>query len=501
MNNVLILVDYIRTNACAQSFAGDVSFAGILAEKTKLLAQQLKADIVLLTDNNTSTDAAARYGSAKLVAWEGAADSASYFSRIRDIAEGYGDIVHIKGDTPLIDVHETLRAFAQHREQFAFYTYGENYPEGVLPCIYKRGTLDRLIPLAEEKKAPLVWNSVHDTVFIDPNFFEIEVVISPEDMRYHRLSFRASSRRNVLIIQRLAADDHALAYPDMIKKLKAQPALRRTLPAYVEIELTTRQNLYPVYFPFAPGDRTDAELPYEAFCASYQRMADAVGDIHVSFSLYGEPLLHSDIKRIISAALEPPSATVYLETNGLLFDRAFADYILALNNDRLKIIFHLDAIDSELYASLYRNGDLTKVLGNIEYYLTRENKNAYMQIRKMKDNLEHLMAYYKYFEKYDVTIILQKYDSIRRTLPDAEAGNLAPLVKTCCWHLARDMAILADGRTVLCKEDCRGEHTLGNFLTDDFQTLWRNGERYYLENIGNKLPFCDTCNEWYTYNF
>lgn len=494
MGKTLLIVDHTGVTKFAYGSIGGVPVQDIIVRRAQALAERLSADTaVILTANAVSS-----LPDAKTHVFSGAS-AKEYFSFIADLSDGYTDVVHMKADMPLTDADEAVRAFALHNENFAYYTYGENYPAGVLPRIYKRGTLDRLMLLADEKKLALSYDAVHDAVFIDPNFFEIEVSLSHEDMRYCRLSFRADTKRNVLLLERVGADTLP-AYDDAAKKVLADAAVRRTLPAYVEFELTTERDIWPVTMPPEAQSRKSASFTKGAFaeaCTSIEKLCD---DVHLSFSLYGEPLMHPDIKDNIREALAHPF-TVYLETNGLRFDKAFADWVLSLKEPRLKVIFHLDAVDAAIYNKLYRDGDLARVLQNIEYFLMRDNKNAYVQIRKMKDNFDHLMAFYQYFEKFDAQIILQKYDSCRGKMKGREVGDLSPLVNVGCWHVARDLAVFADGSIRLCKEDVAGERIIGSIHDGTLPLLWRGMDDDYRATAAGTLPFCHGCDDWYTYNF
>ncbi|MEK6796910.1 MAG: spiro-SPASM protein [Spirochaetota bacterium] len=495
MGKTLLIVDHVGVTKYAYGTIGTASIPDIIARRARVMAERLSADIavVALPDSVSRVENAKRHVLTDMTA-------KGYLALISEISDGYSDIVHMKADMPFADADEAVRALALHNENFAYYTYGENYPVGVLPRIYKRGTLERLSLLVEEKKLPLSYDIIHETVFIDPNFFEIEVSLSKDDMRYYRLSFRADTKRNVLLIERVGGADPSLAYNDAAKNVLRDAALRRTLPAYVEIELTTERDVWPVTMPPETSSRPKAAFTRDSFARACDTIAALCDDVHLSLSLYGEPLMHAEVRGCIEEALKR-GFTVYLETNGMKFDATFADWVLSLKEPRLKTIFHLDTIDTALYARLYRGGDLGIVLANIEYYLMRDNKNAYVQIRKMKDNFDHLMAFYQYFEKFDAQIILQKYDSCRGKMKGREVGDLSPLVHVGCWHVARDLAVFADGSVRLCKEDIAAERVIGSIHTDELHALWKRMDDDYRATVTRSHPFCADCDEWYIYNF
>jgi radical SAM protein with 4Fe4S-binding SPASM domain len=71
-----------------------------------------------------------------------------------------------------------------------------------------------------------------------------------------------------------------------------------------------------------------------------------------------------------------------------------------------------------------------------------------------------------------------------------------------CWHLKRDVAVLLDGRVSLCREDLRCVHGLGNILEQSLEEIWKAGDSFYRDHLGERYPdLCKSCDEYYSFNF
>ena len=174
-----------------------------------------------------------------------------------------------------------------------------------------------------------------------------------------------------------------------------------------------------------------------------------------------------------------------------------------MQNERnnLYVIIHLDSIDENTYNKIYDNGDMKTIISNIDYYLIREPKNTYLQIVKQKDNFDYLASYYKYFDKYKVNIIMQKFYTYRGIIDDKRVGDMSPLINVGCWHLARDLFIDCYGDIYICKFDINKEKKIDSIYNDNLDNLWKKLENYYVDNVYKKLDFCNNCDEWYLFNF
>lgn len=420
----------------------------------------------------------------------------AYLKNIYDMSLGYEDIIYIPSDMPLIDIEETLKLADIHKENIAYYSYGENYPLGIVPFIIRRQSFERLFSIIKNNDIKPSKDAITKLVFIDPNFFEIEILISKYDMRYYRLSLFADSKRNSLLVKRLIECEN---YECIVKTVMENPNIRRTLPAYIELDINAAQNVKRIESPIFSESKESMTL--KDFKIIYEKLLDFAGDLHISIGSFYEPLINDESLDIVEYAIQNKNINVYLETNALLLSESVAKRLIALQKDNLYIIIHLDTVDEKVYKSIYESGDLKTTLSNIDYYLLREPKNAYLQITKQTLNFDYLASYYKYFERYKVNIIMQKYSTYRGSIKDYRVGDLSPLINTGCFHLARDLYIDVTGDIRICKYDVKKEIVFGNIFKDDISNIWNKCDSYYKDNVLKKLSFCDNCDDWYLYNF
>ncbi|MBW5408759.1 spiro-SPASM protein, partial [Brachyspira hampsonii] len=108
---------------------------------------------------------------------------------------------------------------------------------------------------------------------------------------------------------------------------------------------------------------------------------------------------------------------------------------------------------------------------------------------------------YKYFDKYKIDIIMQKYYNYRGIIDDNRVGDMAPIINIGCWHLARDLFIDSYGDIYICRFDINKEKKIASIYDENLEDIWKKIENYFLDNVSKKLDFCKNCDEWYLYNF
>ena len=186
-----------------------------------------------------------------------------------------------------------------------------------------------------------------------------------------------------------------------------------------------------------------------------------------------------------------------------MLDEEKAKKLLMLQekNNNLHVIIHLDTVEQNVFNTIYKEDHLKTILSNIDYYFIREPKNTYLQITKQKDNFDYLASYYKYFDKYKIEIIMQKYYTYRGIVENKKIGDMTPLINVGCWHLARDLFIDAYGDIYICRFDINKEKLITSIYKETLENIWTKLENYYKENTLKSLEFCKNCDEWYLFNF
>jgi spiro-SPASM protein len=121
---------------------------------------------------------------------------------------------------------------------------------------------------------------------------------------------------------------------------------------------------------------------------------------------------------------------------------------------------------------------------------------------RMDDNENEMLAFYDRWEADGAQIIIQKYNSYCGLLPARSHADLRPLDRQPCWHLMRDLVVLNNGDVPRCKQDINASFLLGNIHNLSVEEIWRGNERVYLDHCkGTYDALCETCDEYYTFNF
>jgi spiro-SPASM protein len=419
---------------------------------------------------------------------------------------GECDIFYLYGDCPLIDEELAARMHENHRRYFSEYTFADGYPSGLSAEILSSRVVKRLIALSEQYPSEVRRDSLFGLIQKDINSFDLETEISPVDLRMLRVSLSADSKRNHLLLSRIIeAGGHDSA--SVIDIIQTRPQILRTLPAFASIQITDGCPQACTYCPYplthdVLSSRDEMSLSdYRTILSKLKEFAD---DCTVSVSLWGEPSLHSDIRGIVAETTSIEGFSLIIETSGIGWTDEVLDAVLEASSGRVDWILSLDAHERQLYRSLRGQG-FDEAFAFFDRVHSRFPSEVWVQAVRMKESEEKLEAFYRFFKEKigDASkVIIQKYDSFCGLLPERKVTDLSPLMRFPCWHLKRDLSVLLDGTVILCREDIRKDHVLGNILSRPIDEIWRKGDEFYAAHIEKSYhELCRTCDEYYTFNF
>lgn len=426
----------------------------------------------------------------------------SVFQKIYTSLSSYENIIYLYIDTPLIDIEVTEKMLALHKDEFAEYTYGEGFPCGITPEIVKTDLFPKLSSLLANDNSGIERGSIFYSLSKEINSFDIETCFATEDLKLRRIELTTSVRRNALLVEQVIENEGvSCGYDRFCAFIRAHPAVLRTVPSYIEIEITSSSNETGIYSPLPYIKRAGGSMNYDHFRVVLDKIRMFSESFYVAFSLLGEPLMHKQIKKFIEYTLQDKNINLILETDGILFDPAFSDYIRDLDADNLHLIFEVDASESETYEKI-RGGDLNRVERNIRYLLTKTGKNVYVQMVRIDENEQEMLKFYDLWDKEGAGVIIQNYNSYAGLLPDISKYDLRPLERIPCWHLQRDMVVFHNGDVPRCKQDINGLFPMGNLLREEISEVWEKGKPCYLKHHAEDYDeYCVKCNEYYTFNF
>ena len=386
-------------------------------------------------------------------------DDVSFWKKL--FAETKADhIIKIFCDSPFLDMNIISEMLDAHTKYLAEFTYSENLPSGFACEIISKELIDS-IPETDEKTLPL-----SQVIKSNINKFDVELYYKEPDIRNKRLSFRTGNPREKQILQNIYDKAAGIpAYSDVKKIIDGNPGVLYLSPSYVEIELTGRCDLDCI-FCFRNTLKTVREMIWKpAFSERFCRICVFLScPYSICLGGSGEPMMHGNFFEILDLARdEKLIENIIIETNGILAESNFKNYLISVKDKRVKTIFNINGMDQESYKSIHDGDFFNTVFRNITSLKEAmpENDNIYIQIMKINETEPFLDRFYDFWEKYKIQIILQKQNTYLGRIKDRTYSDLSPLERTPCWHLQRDLNILSDGTVVFCKQDVNGDFIQG----------------------------------------
>jgi spiro-SPASM protein len=437
---------------------------------------------------------------------------------LSEVSAGFDLTYYAWADCPLLDPSLAGAVMERHRRYAAEYSYADGWPYGFAPEILSPGTAGILAKLLGDTGGPVERDTLFSVLQRDINAFDIETEISPADLRGHRLSLAADSKRNLLLLTRLVGAGLSGA-AGAEKIIAEKPELLRTLPSFYPVQVSgpcpQRCTLCP--YPQFGGsvlERTDFLDP-PRFGELLDRIAGFSGDAVIDLSLWGELSLHPRKEELIGMVLDRPELSLVVETSGLGWKPAELTALAekargaAARKNRmapLSWIISLDSLDPGRYREIRGAGyeEAAECAGTLRSLFPGDAYVQAVRVRGFEDDIEAFYRSWKEGAPGDqANIIIQKYDSFCGFLPDLRTSDLSPVKRQPCWHLMRDMPVLMDGTVPRCREAvAAGSGDWGNVFTDSLEAVWSRGEKLYREQCtGVYSGICAGCDEYYTYNF
>jgi spiro-SPASM protein len=438
---------------------------------------------------------------------------------LASLSAGFDYTYYAWADCPFLDAGLAGAVGRRHLCYAAEYSYADGFPYGLAPEILAPGLAGVLAAILGDDDEPVERDSIFAVLQKDINAFDIETEIAADDLRVHRLSLSADSKRNLLLLTRFAEADCSSAN-DVIQLIKERPELLRTLPSFYAIQAASACPQTCKLCPYPHYRRADAEdfLAPVQFNTLLDKISGFSGDAVIDLSLWGELGLHPQKLELIGAVLERPELSAIIETSGLGWETAELETLAAAARNAaprtssilaapLSWIVSLDAHDEARYQGL-RGAGYQEALETVQILMRLFPKDTYVQAVRIKDSEDDIERFYRFWKETEAHAIIQKYDSFCAKLPDLGVSDLSPLTRRPCWHLMRDMPILIDGTVPLCREDLGAlsgkaeQETLGNVFSDELAAIWERGFPVYQQHCGAVYSeLCERCDEYYIYNF
>jgi spiro-SPASM protein len=443
-------------------------------------------------------------------------------------------------ETPLLYFWEGLPMFVfeqamdelaeRHIRYMAHLSFYDN--TSLLPMLVSPAVVDML-----PKYPPAPGSSLRSWAVRELNNLDVELDFLQPDLTQFRYSFFIEDAWSERIRQSmekcttagpLMHDVHSFC-----QSLESHGPALSMAPHYLEVELTDKSNDTSIFRPHPAAGSERGEMNPEMFSRLLQEYsAIAAPRASVSLGGLGEPLLHSQWDRIVDtlADFRDRFEHVFLETDGLLLDDKRLQQLLAALGEKLVVIFNVASLQEELYARLHGTEPdrLAAILANLDHCIDTlgeeqalKMQRVVLEVIKLEANDEEIESIYERYEKR-CHILLQKYNSYAGCLEDLSPWDFAPLKRTFCWHLARDLNVTADGQVAFCKQTVlptrfrtTGQNPAGteaaessmaalnSNLSEGLASIWEKHQQAFAQNFTGHLhtnPPCAGCDEWYTFN-
>jgi len=450
----------------------------------------------------------------------------SVLLKIAELQDGKNCVFFAFADCPFLDPALAGSMLERHTRYAAEYSYADGYAYGLAPEILSAGTAGILAHILGDDDGPVERDMLFSVIQKDINAFDIEAEISSVDLRCHRINLCADSKRNLSLLKNFysANSDKIPSAADAERIVEEQPQILRTLPSFYPIQVyggcPQKCSICPYPLSTDAAGRKDF-LDSDKFSSLLEKITAFSGDAVIDLSLWGEIGLHPQKLKLIEETLSHPELALIIETSGLGWKNEELEKTAELAKKAgavkrknalppLSWIVSLDTNDPKIYTQL-RGAGFAEADTCVKKLFTLFKQDCYVQAVRTKGSEEDTEKFYRYWKENspngDKNIIIQKYDDFCGVMEKKQASDISPVIRQCCWHIMRDMPVLIDGTVPLCREDLtplKGEkdRVLGNVFTDSLETIWQNGNKYYLEQCKKSYTgICAGCDEYYTYNF
>lgn len=218
----------------------------------------------------------------------------------------------------------------------------------------------------------------------------------------------------------------------------------------------------------------------------------------------GEPLLHSNLCRMIAFCKDNTTAKVMLSTNGSLLDE---EYVVNLVNSGLdKLIVSMDAAESQsIYDAIRKNGNLKTLNNNVSNLLKYSSCiDITLQFILTFANKEEKNIFLSNWSDKNIKISVQCLYTWAGQMPELAnmSDHLSSMIgqkRDKCADLWYKMAIHWNGKVSLCCFDWSFDNVVGDLTEESVCDVWNSNEINAIRNMHRAFKFekiCEKCDAW-----
>lgn len=310
-------------------------------------------------------------------------------------------------------------------------------------------------------------------------------------------------------IDRTLGSGHTLANPVVNQPTREQLKGKQLslLPSYIAMEVTNACNLKCKHCNYRYGlehyTRDRGFMSWEIF---EKALAEAKeNNISVLMNYDGEPLMHPDYLKFLERATEMGINT-YFNTNGTLFDNAFADRLVTFYKG--SIFFSIDG-DKDWFEKIRTPAKYDHVVNNVDYFLSINEAagwpitvgaslcNLGQTADERKRFLEHWLPKVNYVSMGEVNDKFGTMISEPMTLFKAKKRPRCAVPWETC-------GICHNGDVIPCSIYVTRANTadaiFGNIGKQSLREIWSgelfNRFRRMISSEQYEQSYCDKCHRW-----
>jgi spiro-SPASM protein len=276
-------------------------------------------------------------------------------------------------------------------------------------------------------------------------------------------------------------------------------------PHEVEIELTTESRIEKS--TVRPTEKTVGHrgpIDLHVIQETARELARC-DDSLVVLGGFGDPLLHPEFDAVLRILREAGVFGICVRTNALALDH---DAVSSLITHQVDIVSALlDAWQPKTYETIHNQDRLetaTKNMRTLIQHRTEQQSVAPIVIPEMiksTDTMDDIDPFFDHWVREVGWATIAGYSNFAGQWPDRSEIDMAPPTRNRCVRLSRRTTILANGDMVVCEQDFRGEHPVGNLRDKTLGELWQSPsmtqcrEKHRTSQF-NATPLCHSCNDW-----
>ncbi len=410
------------------------------------------------------------------------------------IQEQHDCFLYFEAIAPLLDIEHSVKLILDHFTYLAEYTYSDVAVSGFLPIVCNV-ELAKRITINEEK---YFWNW-SDFLLRNTQTLDLEIYYIEPDYRKYRIRFDLYNDRFQQICKNIVEYKSDITYREIQSIFEKNIDLIRIAPSYIELELTTRNDLNPKVYPKNPQF-------YELSIIQIKKILEDLKEFQLkrSFTLSlsgtGEPFLYKELINVLEMAIASELFhTIYIETFLYEIQPEVIDFIKD-HQKQISLIVKLPTLNEELYQELMGINQIPKIKKHLEQI---NFLNVYAEILRIQQVEEELDSYFDFFKNSSIKPIVGRYNRYGNLLEDFSVVDLEPLEKDYCRSLMFHLFINANGKVPICRQDILCNYKSYDINQLSLKEIFDDLKKYYIDfinkNYNQILPLCGSCKDWYVF--